>query len=191
MSQLNDKHLPAMLRAAQTAQIPPSELKLLNPVTQKGQRAVMLLAALEMNDPDVLAEMRAEANEGATLETAAVRAGLLQMTPSAHATLMATDGDYVRKQQEKAVEKEQDLLSSMERMTAESRRKRLVTQLGSEDAADRAMFAEEQREKAKEQEAKLAADRDRELNKRIAQKQAEIQRGFELARASATGVMPQ
>ena len=49
----------------------------------------------------------------------------------------------------------------------------------------------DQREKAKAHEAQLAADRDRDLQKRIAQKQAEIQRGFELARASATGVMPQ
>lgn len=77
----------------------------------------------------------------------------------------------------------------MERMTTESQRKRLVNQLGSEDAADRAMFAEEQREKARVQDAQLAADRDRDLQKRIAQKRAEIQRDFEIAPASATGVV--
>ena len=191
MSQLSDKHLAPMVNAAKAAGIPLSELKPVNPFTQQGGRAKQICMALETVDPVVAAQLKAEAGIGATLETAAVRAGIVQMTPSAHAELISSDADYIQRQQEKAVKQEQDLLDSMERMTADSRRKRLVNQLGSEDAADRAMFAEEQREKAKAHEAQLAADRDRDLQKRIAQKQAEIQRGFELARASATGVMPQ
>lgn len=63
MSQLSDKHLPAMLRAAQSAGIPLGELKPLNPDTQQGPRALALITALEMDDPAALAEMRQEAGE--------------------------------------------------------------------------------------------------------------------------------
>ena len=191
MSQLSDKHLPAVVRAAQRLGIPLGELKPVNPHSQQGDRARRICMQLEVDDPIANAEMKTEAGVGATLETRAVRLGVIEMTPSAHAELMSSDADYIQRQQEKAIQQEQDLIASMERMTAEPQRKRLVNQLGSEDAADRAMFAEEQREKAQAHEAQLAADRDRDLQKRIAQKQAEIQRGFELARASATGVMPQ
>lgn len=191
MSQLSDQHLAPMVNAARSLGIPLGELKPVNPFTQQGARAEQICMALEVTNPVAAAQLKAEAGLSFTLETAAVRAGVIEMTQSAHTELMISDADYIQRQQEQAVQKEQDLLASMERMTAESHRKRLVNQLGSEDAADRAMFAEEQREKSQAQEAQLAADRHRELQQRIAQKQAEIQRGFEIARASATGVMPQ
>ena len=191
MSQLNDKHLPAVVAAAKALGIPLGELKPVNPHTQQGDRARRICMQLEVDHPIANAEMKTEAGEHVTVETAAVRAGLIQMTQSAHQELMRSDADYIQRTNEQAVEREQDLLASLDRMSAESRRKQLVNKLGSESAADRAMFAEEKRVKAQQEQAQLAAERDRELNKRIAQKQAEIQRGWEQARASATGVTPQ
>lgn len=188
MSQLSDKHLPAMIRAARSANIPLDELKPVNPVTQQGRRAKALLMALEVNDPDVLAEMRQEAGEGATIETMAVRAGLIEMTPSAHQALMASDADYVRQQQEQAVQREADQLATMDRLAKESERRRLVKQYGSEAAADRHLAQQEASDKAKAEQAERDAQAAQDLNRRIAAKQAEIDRGWQLARASVTGV---
>lgn len=191
MSQLSDQHLPAVVAAAQALGIPLGELKPVNPHSQQGDRARRICMQLEVDNPIANAEMKTEAGVGATLETAAVRAGVIEMTQSAHQELMRSDADYIQRTNEQAVEREQDLLASMERMTAESQRKRLVNQLGSEAAADRAMFAEEQRAKDKEAEAKRSHEAHVALEARINKQRAETQRQWEQSRASATGVMPQ
>ena len=189
MSQLSDKHLPAMIRAAKTAGIPLGELKPLNPVTQQGPRALALITALEMNDPATLAEMRQEAREGATVETMAVRAGLIEMTPSAHQALMASDPDYVREHKEKAIKREADQLATWDRLAKEGARRQLIKQHGSEAAADRYLAQQEASDKAKAEQAARDAESARQLEKRIAAKQAEIAQQARIAQASvATGV---
>ena len=152
-----------------------------------------ILMAFEATNRSAFARMSRESQnvQPMTAEAELARRGLVPMTKDIHEELMSTDADYIQGLEDKAIEQEQGLLASLDRMTAESQRKRLVNQLGSEAAADRAMFAEEQQAKDKAKAAQLAADRDRALQKRIADKRAEIQRGLEQARASATGVMPQ
>lgn len=172
MSQLSDKHLPAVINAARSAGIPLGELKPVNPFTQQGKRATLLQASLEAVDPVACAQLRGEAGLGSTLETAAVRAGLIEMTPTAHAALMASDGDYAQEQRDAAIQRELDQLEAWDRQAKEMARNQVIRQHGGDTAAaDRFLRQQEEIEQSKAEQKARDEESARQMNQRIAQRQ--------------------
>lgn len=153
MSQLSKQHLPAMIEAARAAGIPLGELKPVNPFSQQGQRATMLQSALQVVNPVAYAELRNEAGIGATLETVAVKAGLVEMTESAHKGLMASDGQYVIEQKSAEIKREADLLASYQKQGDDMERNRLISQRGSAASADKYLSQRNALEQARQAEA--------------------------------------
>ena len=92
-----------------------SELKPVNPFTQQGSRAELIQTAVASINPAQAARWRQEAGESASLEAAAVRAGLKEMSQSVHQELMQIDPDFITGQEEAKAAWEAKMLHDLEK----------------------------------------------------------------------------
>lgn len=121
---MTDYELQTLLKAASLAKIPASTLKPLNPWTQQGERAQAMQMAVAEVDAAQAARWRIAAGESISLASAAAKAGLTEMTSSAHEELSQIDADYITGVEEARARREADLLDRMEKETAELAAKR-------------------------------------------------------------------
>lgn len=170
MSQLSDDDLKALAAASQGLEnvpaINPHDLPIDHPVRRQ------LLMKLEFIDPVANARMarNAESVQPISINAEMARRGLTEMTQDSHAELMRSDPDYVQKHQEAAIQQEADLISKLDRMTAETQRSNLLRQYGSEAAVDRHLAEQDAKTKAAAEEAERRAADDARLNQRMAEK---------------------
>ena len=170
MSQLSDDDLKALAAASQGLEnvpaINPHDLPIDHPVRRQ------LLMQLEFVDPVANARMarNAESVQPISINAEMARRGLTEMTQDSHAELMRSDPDYVQKHQEAAIQQEADLISKLDRMTAETQRSNLLRQYGSEAAVDRHLAEQDAKTKAAAEEAERRAADDARLNQRMAEK---------------------
>ena len=186
MSQLSDDDLKALAAASRGLEnvpaINPHDLPIDHPIRRQ------LLMKLEFVDPVANARMarNAESVQPISINAEMARRGLTEMTQDSHAELMRSDPDYVQRHQEAAIQQEADLLSKLDRMTAETKRSNLLHQYGSEAAVDRHLAHEAAETKAQE-EAKAAARADNiAFNKRITEQR---ERDLHAARMQQSNVV--
>ena len=188
MSQLSDDDLKALAAASRGLEnvpaINPHDLPIDHPVRRQ------LLMKLEFIDPVANARMarNAESVQPISINAEMARRGLTEMTQDSHAELMRSDPDYVQKHQEAAIQQEADLISKLDRMTAETQRSNLLRQYGSEAAVDRHLAEQDAKTKAAAEDAERRAADDARLNQRIAAKRDEIARSARIAQGNV--VMP-
>ena len=170
MSQLSDDDLKALAAASRGLEnvpaINPHDLPIDHPVRRQ------LLMKLEFVDPVANARMarNAESVQPISINAEMARRGLTEMTQDSHAELMRSDPDYVQKHQEAAIQQEADLISKLDRMTAETQRSNLLRRYGSEAAVDRHLAEQDAKTKAAAEEAERRAADDARLNQRMAEK---------------------
>lgn len=111
---MTEKELKLLMDCARLAKQDPSALKEANPFEMKGNVAMSMQSAAEVLDPVQAARWRAEAGETPSLQAAAVKAGLMEMSQQVHKELMAIDGDYRAGVEESNARRETELLAQME-----------------------------------------------------------------------------
>ena len=117
---MGEEELKVLLDAAAACKLDPSGLKAQNPFTMKGETAKALQIAVQTNHPQMAAKWRVDAGENSSLEAAAVKAGLREMSQSVHQELMDLDSDYVRGVEESKAAWEAKMLSQFEEKTQEA-----------------------------------------------------------------------
>ena len=106
--------IQVLLQAADRLKINPSELKALNPWTQKGPRAeAMQMAVLEVN-PAMAARWRSESGEEMSLKTVAYEHGLVEGSKEVFDDLRAHSPAFVAQEQQAKETWEQKMLSEMD-----------------------------------------------------------------------------
>ena len=106
--------IQVLLQAAQRLNINPSELKALNPWTQKGPRAeAMQMAVLEVN-PAMAAKWRSESGDEMSLKTVAYEHGLVDGDSQVFADLRAHSPAFVAQEEQKKEEWIQKQLADMD-----------------------------------------------------------------------------
>lgn len=121
---MTEKELKLLMDCARLAKQDPSALKEANPFEMKGNVAISMQAAAEMLDPVQAARWRAEAGATPSLQAAAVKAGLMEMSEQVHKELMSIDADYAAGVEESKARREAEILDSMEKGAAELAAKR-------------------------------------------------------------------
>lgn len=116
---MNEEQLKCLLDSAALAKIKPSTLKPVNPFTQTGEKAQAMQMAVQTLFPQMAAQWRTEAGESISLEAAAAKAGLREITNNIHQELSNLDADYIAGAEEAAARREADLLASLEKGAAE------------------------------------------------------------------------
>ena len=111
---MTEKELKLLMDCARLAKQDPSALKEANPFEMKGNVAQSMQSAAEVLDPVQAARWRAEAGATPSLQAAAVKAGLMEMSQQVHKELMAIDGDYRAGVEESNARRETELLAQME-----------------------------------------------------------------------------
>ena len=115
--------IQVLLQAAQRLNINPSELKALNPWTQKGPRAeAMQMAVLEVN-PAMAAKWRSESGDEMSLKTVAYEHGLVDGDSQVFADLRAHSPAFVAQEEQKKEEWIQKQLADMDAKAKELSRK--------------------------------------------------------------------
>ncbi len=112
---MTDAELKVLLEAASMLKISASDLKPVNPFTQQGGRAELIQTAVASINPSQAARWRQEAGESASLEAAAVRAGLKEMSQAVHQELMQIDPDFITGQEEAKAAWEAKMLHDLEK----------------------------------------------------------------------------
>ena len=106
--------IEVLLQAAKRLNINPSELKALNPWTQKGPRAeAMQMAVLEVN-PAMAAKWRSESGDEISLKTVAYEHGLVEGDQQIFDDLRAHSPAFVAQEQQRKTEWEEKMLKEME-----------------------------------------------------------------------------
>ena len=191
MSQLSNEDLKAVFAISDRLgfRIPAVNV---HDLPQDFPRRREILMTLEASNPRAFARMAAtaESAQPISVEAEMVKRGLMPMTEAAHGELMLSDGDYVEQQEQIQQQAESDAISSLDRMTAELERKRIVREQGSEAAADRFQERQVAQQAAREQQAEASALAHQQLEKRIKAKQEEIARNALISAGNvvATGV---
>jgi len=112
---VTDEELQLLLQAACVAKLDPSQLKPINPFTQQGGVARTMQSAVEQVNPSIAARWRVEAGETLSLQAAAAKQGIAQLTNAAHSELMTLDSSYREQHQQNMSKRESELLESMEK----------------------------------------------------------------------------
>lgn len=112
---MTNEELTALIECARAAGYSPHEVEPINPYKIKGQQGSALRIAAESLQPAFAAQWKREATKVVeTLETAAVRAGIGEMTQTAHNHMMETDRDYRVSYEETIARREAGWLSKMD-----------------------------------------------------------------------------
>lgn len=112
---MTNEELTALIQCAKAAGYSPHEIEPLNPYKMKGDTGSAIRIAAESLIPQMAAQWKRESSKSVeTLETAAIRAGVGEMTQTAHNHMMETDRDYRASYEETMARREAGWLSKMD-----------------------------------------------------------------------------
>ncbi|KZR86262.1 hypothetical protein MITS9509_03501 [Synechococcus sp. MIT S9509] len=192
MSQLSNDELKAVVAVGNQLGLRLPAINL-HDLPQDYPRRREILMVFEAIDPTTFVRMgrQSATAQPITAEAELARRGLVEVDQAIHDELMATDADYLQKQREAAVQREQEQLEAMDRMASEMARNQVIRQHGGDvAAADRFIRQQEAIETAKAEQKARDDESVRQMNERIAKRQAEERRMARMAQAGGiTGVM--